>query len=201
MTETVKDPLQSAQDKLTNDMRAFEQTEGWKKLSQTQQRLLQQSLYFQSRSERAVESVTDETKPENDYTTSSKRIENWYCHAAVWSIENEQPFALESPMLDIIPDDFFDGDYFLPTTQEEIRNKILQVGFPTVVHIAHQPPPLTLLQTHTFLALGTRGDNVVVWEKQDEGLPFRRNTLSDVYRDHQDKQYYWGVRVIRKINS
>lgn len=184
--------LALAQEKLKADMETLRTTEGWPKLSPRQQKIIEHSLYAQTRAER-----TDA----QGYTDSQDRTAEWYCHAAIWSLEHEHSLTVEAPEFDDIEEPFYDGDYSKPNSFDSLRDAIIKAGFPLVVHVAQVPPPLTLLQSHTFLALGTdsTGD-VVVWEKADKRLPFQRSTLSKLYGEYtaeDQKEYYWGIRPLR----
>lgn len=181
-----------SQEKLKGDLEILRATQGWSRLSPRQQKIIEHSLYIQTRAER-----TDA----QGYTDSQDRTVEWYCHAAIWSLEHEQSLTVEAPKFDTIEESFYEGDYFKVDSLHSLRGAIIKAGFPLVVHVAQVPPPLTLLQAHTFLALGTdsKGD-VVVWEKANERLPFQRSTLSEIYREHttsDQKKYYWGIRPLR----
>ncbi len=180
-----------AQEKLKVDMEVLRATEGWSRLSLRQQKIIEHSLYVQTRVERPSA---------EQYTDSQDREAEWYCHAAIWSLEHEQALTVEAPELDDIEESFYEGDYFKADSLDSLRDAIMKAGFPLVVHIAQAPPPLTLLQSHTFLALGIdpAGD-VVVWEKAAERLPFQRSTLSKIYGEYtsDQKEYYWGIRPLR----
>ncbi len=184
--------LSLEQEKLKADMEILTATEGWSRLSIRQQKIIEHSLYVQARAER--------TEAQR-YEDSQNRSAEWYCHAAIWSLEHEHSLTTEAPELDHIEESFYEGDYFIPDSLDSLREAIVKVGFPLVVHIAQAPPPLTLLQSHTFLALGTdSAGDIVVWEKTAEQLPFQRSTLSKVYEEYTakgEKPYYWGVRPLR----
>lgn len=184
--------LALSQEKLKDDIEALRAAEGWSRLSPRQQKIIEHSLYVQTRAER-----TDARQ----YTDSQDRSAEWYCHAAIWSLEHGHSLTVAAPELDTIEESFYDGDYFKADSFDSLRDAIIKAGFPLVVHIAKAPPPLTLLQSHTFLALGTgpTGD-VVVWEKAAEQLPFQRSTLSKIYREYATSdrvEYYWGMRRLR----
>jgi hypothetical protein len=167
------------------EMAELEHTEGWAQLSDRQRAFIVYSLFFRAPGEEA--SIPHE---EGD----------WYCHAAVWAVEHEHAPEALRPELDHIEDSFYDGVYGQPKTLAEIREQIRATGFPAIVHITKEPPPLTLLQQHTFLALGLGADgDIVVWEKEAEELPYRRTTLSANYAKYADDQnpLFWGVRKLR----
>lgn len=156
-------------------------TEGWKVLSRKQKEIIAESL----------------TKPfVASGGESGDRASEWYCHAAIWGLEHERSINDDRPELDDIEDAFFEGEYILPTTIDEVRALIRTVGYPAVVHITRDPL-LTLLQAHTFLVLGEdeRGA-LIVWEKESEDRPFRLTTLEGNYRLYtaEGKAYYWGAR-------
>ena len=185
--------LALSQEKLKGDMEVLKATEGWSQLSPRQQKIIEHSLYVQTRAERTGAKL---------YKYGRDRTEEWYCHAAIWSLEHEHSLTVEAPPLDTIEEPFYDGDYFKADSFDSLRDAMTKVGFPLVVHVAQTPPPLTLLQSHTFLALGTHGaGDVVVWEKAAERLPFQRSTLSKVYREYTTGQneYYWGIRRLREV--
>ena len=184
--------LALSQEKLKGDMEVLKMTEGWSRMSPRQQKIIEHSLYIQTRAER-----TDA----QGYTDSQDRTAEWYCHAAIWSLEHEHSLTVEAPQLDDVEEPFYEGDYFKADSFDSLRDAIIKAGFPLVVHVAQAPPPLTLLQAHTFLALGTdtTGD-VIVWEKAAARLPFQRSTLSEIYREYttsDQKEYYWGIRPLR----
>ncbi len=180
-----------SKEKLKADIDALRFTEGWSKLSPRQQKIIEHSLYAQTRAERL---------DAQHYTESKERTAEWYCHAAIWSLEHEHSLTVEPPILDSIEEPFYDGEYFKADSFDSLRDAMMKAGFPSVVHIAQAPPPLTLLQSHTFLALGTdAAGDVVVWEKAAKQQPFQRSTLSKIYREYMkdQKEYYWGMRPLR----
>ncbi|OGG50304.1 hypothetical protein A2763_01415 [Candidatus Kaiserbacteria bacterium RIFCSPHIGHO2_01_FULL_54_36] len=183
--------LALSQEKLQGDIEALRATEGWTRLSPRQQKLIEHSLYLQTRAERP---------DAEQYPESKERTAEWYCHAAIWSLEHEHSLTVDAPELDTIEEPFYDGEYLKANSFDALRDALTKAGFPQVVHIAQAPPPLTLLQSHTFLALGTdpTGD-VVVWEKAAAQLPFQRSTLSKIYSEYtkDQKEYYWGIRPLR----
>ena len=191
-TDDTRRLLAHAQEKLKVDTEVLRATEGWLKLSPRQQKIIEHSLYGQARAER-----TDARQ----YKDSQNRTAEWYCHAAIWSLEHEHSLTVERPELDDIEEPFYDGDYFKADSFDSLRDAIIKAGFPLVVHVAKVPPPLTLLQSHTFLALGTDSEgDVVVWEKAAERFPFQRSTLSEIYGEYttsDQKEYYWGIRPLR----
>jgi hypothetical protein len=167
----------------TEDMAALEGTEGWAALTAAQKAFMVHALFFR--------------EPQAEVHAEAG---DWYCHAAVWAVEHEHSPETVRPDLDHIEESFYDGEYAQPQSVAQVREQILTAGFPAVVHIAKAPPPLTLLQQHTFLALGqdTDGD-IVVWEKEAEELPYRRTTLSENYAKYMDGKtpLFWGVRRMR----
>lgn len=173
-------------------MEALRVTEGWARLSPRQQKIIEHSLYGQTRAER-----TDATR----HADSQDRTAEWYCHAAIWSLEHERSLTVEAPEIDTIEESFYDGEYFKTDSFDSLRDAIIKKGFPLVVHVAQAPPPLTLLQSHTFLALGTDGaGDVVVWEKVAEKKPFQCSILSKIYNEYtakDQKTYYWGMRRLQ----
>ncbi len=201
MEENGKMPLSFKQEKLNEDIALFESMEGWKKLSRRQQRMIIASIYIQSRAERTIEMTNAQNK-------STEHVMQWYCHAAVWNLEKEQSLLDDGPPLDSIEEEFFAGEYETPESLQAITQAIRKVGFPAVVHIAQELPPLTLLQRHTFLALGVQADgDIIVWEKEWDRtesdpakLPYRRNSLSRIYKEYKDVPY-WGVRQLAASNK
>ena len=191
-TQDSRHLLALSQEKLKDDMKVLRATEGWSKLSPRQQKIIEHSLYVQTRAERTDTQL---------YKDSQTRTAEWYCHAAIWGLEHEHSLTVEPPALDTIEEPFYDGDYFKVDSFDSLRDAITKAGFPLVVHIAQAPPPLTLLQSHTFLALGTdSARDIVVWEKKEEQLPFQRSTLSELYREYttrDQREYYWGVRPLQ----
>lgn len=178
-------------EELRGQLEILIQTEGWKKLTEHQKKIIQETLT-------AI--------PKKDIASLPNK-RDWYCHAAVWALEHEiNPQEELSPHLDTIEESFYDGEYSTPISLDDIRAVIQKVGFPAVVHIAGEPPPLTLLQVHTFLALGINTDGEVVgWEKESEHASFRYVTLSQNYRMYtageRIKPYVWGVRALRNNST
>ena len=92
--------LALSQEKLKGDIGVLKVTEGWARLSPRQQKIIEHSLYVQTRTER-----TDARQ----YPDSHDRTAEWYCHAAIWSLEHGHSLTVEAPELDHIEESFYDG--------------------------------------------------------------------------------------------
>jgi len=129
------------------------------------------------------------------YRNSQNRIANWYCHASIYSLENEKIGSIKP---EDIPDNFFAADYEKVEKIDDARALILESGFPSIVHISDDKNNFNdgWHQKHSFLALGKNEDgDIVLWEKEGFNLPFHITTLSQIYKDYCFG-HYWGTRKL-----
>lgn len=133
--------------------------------------------------------------------SSRDHVANWYCHLAAYVLEAGDLNLADS---DIIPDDFFETDYSCVNDYHEIEEMITVHGFPCLIHIGN--PDADYFEkavdriAHTCLALGKDSNGqVIIWEKVNEGLPYRLITLKDVYDFYSENNfnYKWGVRSLK----
>lgn len=123
--------LQNEKRKKKND--EVRQSEGWSKLSQRQQKLIEISLFVQDRYER------NDTFNIGGYEKSAEYIEKYYCHAAIHALENNFLFQFDylerNEWLKIRTKDFFETKYQEVDSYEKSVEVILKHDFPCVVHI------------------------------------------------------------------
>jgi hypothetical protein len=185
----------------------LESTEGFSILTAKQRQVIRVSLCLQDRSDRDDES-TFTTKnwfldffrrresQVQKYTDSTEHIINWYCHAAIASLESGCLGGDEPPDH---PLEFFDATYFEAHTEYELRQAVKFIGFPSVVHVNLDSDNVRGedSQYHSFLVLGhDKNKNIIIWDKEGYGYPYRVTTLAQVYSEYDDFEY-WGVRKLR----
>lgn len=216
-----KNGLNDNKEQLSREFKLLESLEGFSKLSERQQRLIRLSLYVQQRAVRFKEGTRmspntkrflgveiEEVKRlhEEDSKLISNRLSreqvaNWYCHLSAYVLETEN---IDVSGLKLIPDDFFDAEYFDVSQYDEVESRVLDVGFPCVVHIGN--PDIDYYanvedrMVHTCVALGKDDQGqIIVWEKMNYGLPYRTTTLSDVFNSYtklKTVRYKWGIRPL-----
>ncbi len=198
--------LDKEQTKYRHDVAQLEVTEGYALLSEDQRAIIRSTLIVQIRAERDMD-PTHKNDPwyydwlknrghRPKYQKSLEHVKQWYCHAAVAALEGQGLSGTRPPNCQV---DFFDGAY-LPIDQEfELRKAVEFFGFPCVVHVSTELGNSSGEKTkyHTLLALGHDPEGqIVVWEKQRIGLPYRITQLSQVYEDYRHV-HCWGFRKLR----
>lgn len=198
--------LEAEREKYRSDIATLEATEGWSLLTDRQREIIRTTLYLQARAQRDMHPdhkndpwYYDWFKKANwtpKYQASMAHILNWYCHVAVYALENCDLSAEYPPDC---PLEFFDGAYFEVRQYYEITKAIEFFGFPSVVHVSDENGNLSGedKKYHTFVAMG-HGINgeIVVWEKIRQREPYRVTTLKQVHNDYSNI-LYWGVRKLR----
>jgi hypothetical protein len=115
-------------------MAEVKQTEGWSKLSQRQQKLIEISLFAQDRYKRS------KILNSEGYKKSMEYIGKYYCHAAVHALENnflfQSDYLKNNEWLKIRTKDFFETNYQEVDDDDKSVEVILKHDFPCVVHIA-----------------------------------------------------------------
>lgn len=211
--------LEKEQEKRSRQENQLNELGGFQKLSERQQALINHALYIQARSERPATTrtasrdrrtgpdvITSSDDGVNSYEKSQEHRLNWYCHAVIYSLENEFSLDLEpqriSPM-------FFKAEYFRPD-ESDLLSEILDKGFPCVVHLSLRPDIWQdqESQIHTFVALGINPQGeVIVFEKRGYGLEYHLTTLQETIQEseghlktagYKPKDYGIGVRKLRK---
>ncbi len=198
---------ESEREKYQHDLMLLESTEGFPRLTAKQQQIIRTSLLLQARAERDMhpEHKNDpwyydwfkakaEFKP--GYQECFHHIQEWYCHAAIASLENG---SLQGARPQPHPKEFFDAEYFEFKCEYDLERMINYFGFPTVVHINSKPANFVgeESQYHSFLALGYGPDkSILVWEKNGFSFPYRVVNLEVVYEEYQSFRY-WGLRKLR----
>lgn len=199
--------FEAEREKYRRDLASLEQTEGFGKLTPRQQQIIRVSLYLQARAERDMhpEHKNDpwyydwfksisEFKP--GYQECLHHIQEWYCHAAIASLESG---SLQGMHPQPHPKKFFDAEYFEFKCEYDLERMINYFGFPTVVHINSKPANFVgeESQYHSFLALGYGPTkSILVWEKNGFNFPYRVVNLEEVYEEYQSFRY-WGLRKLR----
>lgn len=203
----MKETLSHERDHYWHEVGILQKTEGFPLLTEDQQKMIVLSLYVQDRSERYSHSIWEITKSQSDqptepYQISKDHIRRWFCHAAVQTLESGIPMN-EDPM-ENYPLEFFDGKYVPIENKNQAKKLIESFGFPAVVNINvfdHNEGRRPAL--HTFLALGhSKHGEIVVWEKEGYGLPYRITNLDEQLGYYGTKRF-WGIRhlVTDKRNS
>lgn len=197
------------------DLNRLRQTEGWKKLTDRQKRIIELSLYVQQRAERGTSlgsaraiSVHDDGVSINpgdpdmdsgyiksDYGESQGLVGGMWCFSAVKYLESQ----------DESNDSFFQVDYFKDQGWNEFVRNIDSVGFPCVgfsKRVRSTETGEALRPRHAFVVLGRDiSGRYVVWEKQDPNMPFRILDLEGVYKKYHDENgdmgSDWGFRSLR----
>lgn len=200
MTDLVTEkPIFKEDIKFEFDIHDLEQTEGYAKLTPRQQQMIRVSLLVTERDDRRG-------NPE-----SRKHIADHNCHGSIVGLERENFFNAEAEGL---PEGFFNAKYSeinVPTGKEiaeNLKGRIIEVGFPCVVHVSDNPKALTpgyvigshekARPAHSFLVLGEdRRGNTLIWDKEGFSRPYRIMTLRQVCEDNWDHTI-WGVRSLRK---
>ena len=180
-------PLQTEQRKLTEQMDTMSHTEGYALLTENQQRLLEQSLYVQARSERPG--------PYQQYNLSRKHVLCWNCHYSVANLEEEKGLSAER---DSTPEEFFTAAYRKGEDMAELKNFLESFAFPLVLQISATPNGGLYNIWRSCLVLG-HGKNreLVVWEKKNPEEPYRVTSLEEVYNYYKDYgDVYWGARKL-----
>jgi len=132
---------------------------------------------------------------------SQSHIAQWYCFATIANLEGEGPLSVEPPN---VPPSFFDGEYVVRSSLDDVRSQIITTGFPCVVNIQHERGPgsedLSPYgghdMAHSFLALGLRGGEIIGWDKENDQLPYRPSvTLSQVFKEYPECS--WATRRLK----
>jgi hypothetical protein len=196
----------------------LESLEGYKKLSPKQQQMMRLSLYIQDRSERPfarnkARRLYGETFPGN-YSKSHQHIWTWYCHPAVFYLENELPldYAPEgtasdggAPAIAIektsYPPDFFDG--FIEVPRNRIEDQVRETGFPAVIAVWMRDAKTGGNNLyHSFVALGIRDDGqILAWEKEGALQPYGLVPLDRIKMNYMGDELVWGLRPFGKKST
>src|SRR3989339_263798 len=198
--------LGQEREKIVCDFAILEATEGFAQLTEKQREIIRVSLIVQARAERDMDPSHKNDPWYYDwrkrrglrakYQGSLEHIKQWYCHVAVAALENEDLSPTRPPNC---KREFFDGAYLDIDQEFELRKAVEFFGYPCVVHVSTELGNSSGETTkfHTFLALGhgPKGE-IVVWEKQRIGLPYRVVSLSQVYDDYSHA-HFWGFRNLR----
>lgn len=173
------------------NFKKLERLEGFKKLSAWQQKAIRTSLYVEDRTKR---------QRRVGYNKSRNHKNDWFCHAAVYFIENKENALSRNEEME----EFFGHANYLKNKNpslHQINQHIIKTGFPCVVVISEMKPDHTPDPAHSFIALGINTDTfgeILIYDKEGYGLPYRITYLKKIYDfslDH-DNEYYWGTRKI-----
>ncbi len=186
MTES----LSEERDYFWKEVYLLQNTEGFPRLTEEQQRMIILSLYLQDRSERKGDS----------YFTSTSLIDLCFCHGSVQGLETG--FSTVPELLDYSLPHFFDTEYFPVFNKAEAIKLLESFGFPCVVHLQRRLSNIGLPKpSHTFLALGhDPTGEIIVWEKEGFSLPFRITNLT-VELDEYQQEKHWGIRKLRTVSG
>lgn len=181
-------------------------TEGWQKLTPTQQKIIRGSLSISHRAFRGRDNTKflslDDVRP--PFEASQRHIASEYCHTAIAALEHGKlvtnPHAEEQLRL---------GEHFFDTSDVDLSSQgnrlhhltsaIRKFGFPCVVQPGVDPKTIQPPAVHSFLALGGGADDqILCWDKRGLGMPYRVRTLQEEY-DQYDRNDHWGLRKLRNL--
>lgn len=170
----------------------LEETEGFAKLSTDQKRAIKATLYIQSR-----DTKTDSGVRKNRH--SNNLVYNYYCHVAVYNLEQGATTAYPLPKL---PDDFFEGSYEQYQDIDAFKYKLEEVDFPSVVHVSANSEGTAdrSVQHHSFVVLGhTKNGEILFWDKSGKGdsYPFRVDKIEKIFETYPIDEYYLSVRPLK----
>lgn len=198
--------LETEREKYRRDLTILEGTEGWQLLTDRQRQIIQTTLYLQNRSERDMDPVHKndpwyfdwfkKTKYIPQYQASLGHVKRWYCHAAIASLENGSLTGIRPPKHPIA---FFDASYLKISDIKELKTALESTQFPAVTHVSLEPANIKGEDPvyHSFLSLGHDSNHdIVVWDKEGFGFPYRVTTLKTIY-DEYCSFSYWGIRKLR----
>lgn len=214
--------------KIESERAKLKSTEGWNKLTERQQNILEKSFNIQARAERISDKASAEAvvSPKRHYVKESKildeehlqqmhdindyadpktrkyrksqnHIADWYCHAAISNLET--PIPLDEPPGRDLPENFFKAEYTQVKDYEELKKRIEEFGYPSVVHISQAEKNFDLvdLQVHSFLVLGkNQNDEIIIWDKQGYMLSYRAGTLQEIYNEYNQSWNSWGIKKL-----
>ncbi len=183
-------------------------TDGWKKLTPTQQKIIIASLSITQRAysrQRPIAFIDlDNITPPN--VASQKHIASEYCHTAIAALEIGRlvtnPHAEESLRLG---KHFFDSKDFDLTLEdnkrERLTNALKEFEFPCVVQPGVDPKIIRPAAVHSFLALGEGPDGqIYCWDKAGLGMPYRVWKLDEEYEQY-GRYSHWGIRKLRNTST
>jgi hypothetical protein len=220
--------LAAERERREQEVSLLESTEGWSKLTERQQRIIQQSLYAQARAERgtdqasasAVESpkthvtdkvrIIDEVDLERYYaddfgpnpdTRKYKASQN---HIVNWfchaAIANlESEAGLDVEAPQPHPEEFSKAEYKEIKSFEELASYAEEFGFPAVLHVRNSESSYGLM--HSSLVLGHNPEGqIFAWEKEGYRLPYRLISLKDLWQEFKGAKL-WGLRKLRTTGT
>jgi len=130
------------------------------------------------------------------YVESQNTIANGYCHSSILNLELEKGWDT-APLK--IPEGFFKAEYFTVSTYKELKNAVIEEKMPVVLHINDYADSFNegMGTIHSCLILGKdKEGNLLVWEKEGDGLPYKISRLESVYEAYKTREY-WGLRKLR----
>ena len=161
---------------------ALETLEGFARMSDRQQRMLRTSL-----------------------AVGKKNVSDANCHLAVFYLENEvqQPGG-RTRQSDLRRFQHSGYETEGNLTLAGLRAQIEKTGFPCIVAPSERPSTDgALMPLHTFVALGHRGADIEIWEKQGFASAPHRTTLTEVYARYasHSRDLYWSTRLMAAIKN
>jgi hypothetical protein len=183
-----------------------QETEGWSKLSEKQQKMLEISLFVQDR---------DNRRDRSKYLQSHEYVQKYYCHGAIYALENNFLFRPKDLKKEeetkIRTKDFYQTKYVNINYYEKSKKEILKHDFPCVLHLAIFDPlikryfNLEMMNDkkedkenkningywdsvikHSLLVLGESKDKkeIVIWNKVGYCFDFEINNWRNTYYDY-----------------
>lgn len=197
-----KEQLLSEQEQRKLMYEQLDALEGFQRLSPTQQRMIKGSLYIRQRTDREPRKGTFfEDLTDSSYALSKTHRNQFFCHGAVFYLENELPVAIKPAQVD--PYQHEDQYQKIEQAQiyENLHAAIATVGVPCVLRLnykAEKPDaPRQYEALHTLIALGTDASGeMMIWEKTGYREPYRYTTLRKVQENSFSGFRNWTVRPL-----
>jgi len=183
-------------------------TEGWRKLTSTQQQLIRASLLISQRAFRRRPDIRmiSFDSVESPNAASENHVASEYCHTAVMALERGKlvtSFDAEENLR--IDPHFFDTEDIVLSSKTnrvaQLARGIRKFGYPCVVQPGVDPKIIQPPTVHSFLVLGSAPDGkTYCWDKAGLGMPYGVKTLEDEYTKYSQFDH-WGIRALRNLFS